>query len=108
MDKSVADFKATVEKSLIDFKSSVEVNAKIVGLSFQFQEFDSCLDVVEMRVEVEMQPTADHKEITKHELESSGKILRIQNLPFDKDEVIYTLTAELSAPILNLTPQDLT
>lgn len=55
-----------------------------------------------MRV-IEMQSTYDYKGVIKYEMEASAKVLRIENLPNDKEEVIYTLTAELLAPILNTT-----
>lgn len=46
--------------------------------------------------------------LKKSELEASTKVLRIQNLPYDTDEMVYTLTAELLALILNLTPHEVT
>lgn len=56
---------------------------------------------------MEMQSTSDHKEVTNHELKSSDKILRIQNLQFVKDEILYKLLAKLLSTVLNLTPHKL-
>lgn len=65
------------------------------------------LDVTEVKLDdPELQTTADRKDVIKHELESLGKILRIQNVPFDKDEVVYTFLADFLAPLLKITPHE--
>lgn len=47
------------------------------------------LEIMEMKVdEIEMEVTCVHKYVTKYELESSTKTLRIQNLPYEKDEIL--------------------
>lgn len=65
-----------------------------------------CLDVVEVKMdETEMQSTSNHKEVTKHELKYLAKILRIHNMPFQKN-VIYNILAGRLAPVFNILPMN--
>lgn len=44
------------------------------------------LDVTEVKLdELDYQTSTLHKDVIKHKLEASTKILRIQNVPQDKD-----------------------
>lgn len=58
LDKSI-DLKTSVDKSLADLKASVDqVNANVASLTTQFQDFDTCLDVEEVKVD-EILPNMD-------------------------------------------------
>lgn len=56
--------------------------------------------------EVDLQTLANYKEITKHELETSAKTLRLQNTPLEKDEVVSNVVTEILAPILQISLQE--
>lgn len=63
---------------------------------------------MEIRLEeMELQDTSTAKDITKHEIEASAKILKIQNLTQDKNENLYGLLFRHFAPVMNTSPQKL-
>lgn len=84
INKSITVLKMSVDKSLADLKSSVnQVNTNMASLTSTFQDFEARVDVTEVRVgKEEFQITANYKDITKQELETSAKTLRL------KDEVV--------------------
>lgn len=86
-----------IKTFMTDLNSSVDqIDNANFTIKFQLEVH---LDVTEVKPDnLEYQTTAYHKDVIKHELEASAKILRIQNLPLDKYEVIYTLLADFFAP----------
>lgn len=85
-----------------------QLNEIMGNTSTKLQYFEMWLDVMKIKVdETEKQNISTYKDVSKHELEFSAKMLRIQNLPHEKDGNLYTLLAELLAPVLNLIPHEL-
>lgn len=109
INKPITDLKSSVDKSMTDLKASVDqVNANVASMATKFQEFEKCLEIAEVRMEeIEEQCTVDDKHVSIYELESSAKVLRIQNAIMEKDEVVYTVCAKILSPILNITPQEI-
>lgn len=65
---------------MAEFKTSVDqLNDKMGNTSAKFQDFEMWLDVMKVKMDgIKMQSTYTHKDVTKHELESSAKMLRTQ------------------------------
>lgn len=73
------------------------------------QEFESRMNIAEVRLEEKETLTlTDHRDVAKQDLESSAKVLRIQNVPFEKNKVVYATAMDILAPILNCQPQEFT
>lgn len=100
----MGEIKSSMDKSIADLKSSAEqLNGNMGNITTKFQDLEMRFDVMGVKVDkMEMQSTSIHKYLTNHEIESSAKTLRIQNLPYEKDENLYKLLAELLASVLNL------
>lgn len=109
IDKSITELKSSVDKSIADLKSSVDqISANVAFVASKFQDFAMHLDIVKGKMEeIEIQSTSDHREVTKHVLKSSARTLRIQNLPMQKDEVIYTVVADVLIPIRKTSHQEI-
>lgn len=105
INKSINDIKLSVDK-LANLKSSVDqINANMASLTTKFQDFEARLDVMEIRMgEVEFQTSSNYKEIAKLELETSAKVLRLQNVPLEKDGRVYNVVVDIIAPILQTFP----
>lgn len=71
INTSIMDFKLSVDKSMANLKASVDqVNANVVSVTTKFQEFETRLNVTELRMEeTEQQSISNYKEVTKYELE---------------------------------------